>query len=75
MLSDSYDHAFRKIDASWDLLNKTINLLIQWIHQNRLRMPERRKNAPELALLQPGQLRAIELIVAEAFMKNGVAGA
>jgi hypothetical protein len=30
-------------------------------------MPERRKNAPELVLLKPGQLDEIEVIVAEAF--------
>ena len=63
----SYDRAFAKIDKSYDLPDKTINLLIQWIHQNTCRMPERRKNAQELILLKPGQLREIELIVAEAF--------
>lgn len=62
-----YDQAFEKIDKSYDLPNKTINLLIQWIHQNSCRMPERRKNAPELILLKPGQLDEIEAIVAEAF--------
>jgi hypothetical protein len=62
-----YDQAFEKIDKSYDLPNKTINLLIQWIHQNSCRMPERRKNAQELILLKPGQLNEIEAIVAEAF--------
>ncbi len=62
-----YDQAFEKIDKAYDLPNKTINLLIQWIHQNNCRMPERRKNAPELILLKPGQLDEIEAIVAEAF--------
>ena len=63
----SHDQAFEKIDKAYDLPNKTINLLIQWIHQNSGRMPERRKTAPELILLKPGQLDAIEAIVAEAF--------
>lgn len=62
-----HDQAFDKIDKSYDLPNKTINLLIQWIHQNSCRMPERRKNAQELILLKPGQLDEIEAIVAEAF--------
>lgn len=64
----SYDQAFEKIDKSYDLPNKTINLLIQWIHQNNGHMPERRKNAPELILLKPGQLDEIEAIVATAFV-------
>ncbi len=63
----SYDQAFERIDAAYDLTDKTINLLIQWIHQNSGHMPERRKNAPELALLTPGQLQVIEAIVAESF--------
>jgi hypothetical protein len=62
-----YDQAFAQIDKSCDLPNKTINLLIQWIHQNKGRMPERRKNAPELMFLKPGQLQQIEVIVASAF--------
>lgn len=62
-----YDQAFEKIDKSYDLPNKTINLLIQWIHQNSCRLPERRKNAQELILLKPGQLHEIEAIVAKAF--------
>lgn len=65
-----YDQAFEKIDKAYDLPNKTINLLIQWIHQNNCRMPERRKNAQELILLKPGQLDEIEEIVAEAFGRN-----
>jgi hypothetical protein len=62
-----HDQAFEKIDKSYDLPNKTINLLIQWIHQNSDRMPERRKTAQELILLKPGQLDEIEAIVAQAF--------
>jgi len=62
-----YDQAFTKIDSTYDLPNKTVNLLIQWIHQNGGRMPERRKSAPELMLLKPGQLEEIEAIVAGAF--------
>lgn len=63
----AYDQAFEEIDKSYDLPNKTINLLIQWIQQNNGRMPERRKHAPELFLLKPGQLEKIEAIVAMAF--------
>ncbi len=63
----AYDQAYAKIDRTYDLPNKTINLLIQWIHQNSGRMPERRKNAQELMLLKPGQLDEIEAIVVEAF--------
>lgn len=62
-----YDHAFKAIDAAYDLPNKTINLLIQWIHQNGGSMPERRKNAQELMLLKPGQLQNIGSIVVDAF--------
>ena len=43
------------------------NLLIQWIQQNRGRVPKRRKNAPELILLKPEQLEGIEVTVAKAF--------
>lgn len=68
-----YDQAYAKIDKAYDLPNKTINLLIQWIHQNHGRMPERRKSAPELTLLKPGQLGEIEAVVAEAFGMNGSA--
>lgn len=67
----NYDRAFEQIDKSYDLPNKTVNLLIQWIHQNSGRMPARRKSAPELLLLKPGQLDAIEVIVAEAFAMSG----
>ncbi|MFM1978903.1 MAG: hypothetical protein RLZ68_168 [Pseudomonadota bacterium] len=63
----SYDHAFTLIDKTYDLPNKTINLLIQWIHQNNGRMPERRRSAQELILLKPTQINDIETIVANAF--------
>ncbi len=69
---ENYDQAFDKIDRSYDLPNKTINLLIQWIHQNGGHMPERRKNAHELILLKPGQLEEIETIIAESFGINGL---
>lgn len=69
-----YDKAFEEIDKSYDLPNKTINLLIQWIHQNSGRMPERRRNAPELTLLKPGQLDEIEAVVADAFGMKNAAG-
>ncbi len=65
-----YDQAFAQIDKSCDLPNKTINLLIQWIHQNKGCMPERHKNAPELMFLKPGQLQQIEVIVALAFAQG-----
>jgi hypothetical protein len=33
-------------------------------------MPARRRSAPELALLKPGQLEEIERIVADAFARE-----
>ncbi len=63
----AYDQAFERIDREFDLPNRTINLLIQWIRQNNGRMPERRKGATELLLLKPQQLARIEAIVAECF--------
>ncbi|MCU0923359.1 MAG: Fic family protein, partial [Burkholderiaceae bacterium] len=41
----AYDNAYEQIDKEFDLPNRTINLLIQWIRQNNGRMPERRRNA------------------------------
>ncbi|PIQ52195.1 MAG: cell filamentation protein Fic [Comamonadaceae bacterium CG12_big_fil_rev_8_21_14_0_65_59_15] len=70
-----YDRAFAQIDKNYDLPDKTINLLIQWIHSNHGQLPERRKNAKELVLLQPGQIDGIEAIVVTAFgMKEGKTG-
>lgn len=66
----NYDQAFAQIDQAYDLPNKTINLLIQWIHQNNCRMPERRRNAQELIHIKPAQLDAIEAIVVKAFEKK-----
>lgn len=63
----AYDQVFEKIDTTFDLPNRTINLLIQWIHQNDCRMPERRKNSQELFMLKPGEIEAIEIIVQSAF--------
>jgi hypothetical protein len=63
----AYDQAFDRIDHEFDLPNRTINLLIQWIRQNGGRMPARRRSAGELALMQPGQIDRIEAIVAECF--------
>jgi len=63
----AYDQAFEKIDTTFDLPNRTINLLIQWIHQNGCKMPERRKNSQELYMLKPGEIEAIETIVQRAF--------
>lgn len=65
-----YDLAFEKIDAAFDLPNKTINLLIQWIQQNDCKMPERRKNSRDLYMLKPGEIDTIEAIVAEAFQTS-----
>ncbi len=63
----AYDRAFEQIDRAFDLPNRTINLLIQWIRQNNGRMPERRRNAPELLLLKPQHIERIEAIVASCF--------
>jgi hypothetical protein len=67
----AYDQAFERIDTEFDLPNRSINLLIQWIRQNQGRMPQRRRNAAELALLQPGQIERIEAIVADSFGLGG----
>ena len=63
----AYDGAFDQIDRAFDLPNRTINLLIQWIRQNNGRLPERRKSAAELTLLKPEELARIEAIVADCF--------
>ena len=63
----AYDRAFHQIDREFDLPNRTVNLLIQWISQNNGRMPERRRNATELLLLKPQQVERIEAIVANCF--------
>ncbi len=63
----AYDHAYDLIDRTFDLPNRTINLLIQWIRQNSGRLPQRRRNADELVLLKPEQLERIEAIVVESF--------
>jgi hypothetical protein len=64
------DQAFERIDKEFDLPNRTINLLIQWIRQNQGRMPERRRNAAELILLKPEQVERIESIVAACFRRE-----
>jgi len=66
----AYDQAYEQIDREFDLPNRTINLLIQWIRQNNCRMPERRRNAPELILLKPAQIERVEAIVADCFRPN-----
>ena len=66
----AYDKAYAQIDKAFDLPNRTINLLIQWIHQNNDRMPERRRNATELLLLKPHQIERIEAIVADCFSRD-----
>lgn len=71
----AYDQAYERIDQAFDLPNRTINLLIQWIRHNDGRMPQRRMNAPELALLQPGQIARIEAIVAGCFRPTDPASA
>ncbi|MCW8207354.1 Fic family protein [Verminephrobacter aporrectodeae subsp. tuberculatae] len=68
---EAYDLAYERIDKQFDLPNRTINLLIQWIHQNNNRMPERRRTAREVAhILADEDLSRIEGIVAEAFASN-----
>lgn len=67
----AYDRAYEQIDREFDLSNRTINLLIQWIRQNHDRLPVRRRNAPELLLLKPPQIERIEAIVAECFRRDG----
>ena len=63
----AWDQVFASIDRDFDLPNRTIQLLIQWIRQNDGHLPNRRRNAPELQLLQPGQLERIEAIVRDGF--------
>lgn len=63
----AYDKAFERIDRQFDLPNRTINLLIQWIRQNNCRMPQRRRSAAELLMLKAEQIDEIERIVAECF--------
>lgn len=64
---EAYDEAFREIDELFDLPNKTVNLIIQWIQQNDCKMPERRKNSQELLLLKPDEVLSIEKIIAMHF--------
>lgn len=66
----AHDRAYEQIDREFDLPNRTLNLLIQWIHQNNGRLPERRRNAPELLLLEPQQIERIEAIVAACFRRG-----
>jgi hypothetical protein len=66
----AYDRAYEQIDREFDLPNRTINLLIQWIRQNNGHMPERRKNASELILLKPQQIERIEAIAADCFKRD-----
>lgn len=68
----AYDRAYEQIDREFDLPNRTINLLIQWIRQNNCRMPERRRNATELLLLKPQQIERIETIVADCFSPSSL---
>ena len=63
----AYDQAHERIDDAFDLPDRTINLLIQWIRQNGFKMPERRRNAAELITLAPEQIARIEAIVADCF--------
>ena len=69
-----YDRAYARIDREFDLPNRTINLLIQWIHQNNGRMPERRRNAAELLPLTPQQIERIEAVVADCFSRDDNTG-
>ncbi|RZS57945.1 Fic family protein [Sphaerotilus mobilis] len=69
----SHDRAFERIDREFDLPNRTINLLIQWIQQNGGRMPARRRQASELALMKAEQIDRIEAIVATSFQLTSLA--
>ena len=63
----AYDQAFERIDRAFNLPNRTVNLLVQWVRQNGGQMPLRRRNAPELVGLQPAQIDHIAAIVAACF--------
>ena len=67
----AYDTAFEKIDRTYDLPNRTINLLIQWIRQNGGKMPERRRTAQELSGIHPDVVDGIAAIVAQCFETPG----
>jgi hypothetical protein len=67
---EAYDQAYARIDQAFDLPNRTINLLIQWIRQNDGRLAQRRRNAAELALLDAQQIQRIEAIVADCFRRD-----
>jgi len=62
--------AYQQIDREFDLPNRTIDLLIQWIRQNNCRLPERRRTAAELIVLKPQQIERIEAIVADCFSRD-----
>ena len=66
----AYDEACEQIDRAFDLSNRTINLLIQWIRQNDGCLPERRRNVAELILLKPEQIERIEAIVDGGFRRD-----
>ena len=66
----AYDEAYEQIDRAFDLPNRTINLLIQWIRQNDGCLPERRRNVAELILLKPEQIERIEAIVDGGFRRD-----
>lgn len=63
----AYDLAYDRIDRAFDLPDRSINLLIQWIRHNGGKLSQRRRNAEELRPLKPEQLERIEAIVAESF--------
>ena len=63
----AYDAAYADVDREFDLPNRTINLLIQWIRQNNGALPRRRMTAAEVALMRPEQIARVEAIVAAHF--------
>ncbi|MDO5104007.1 MAG: Fic family protein [Lautropia sp.] len=64
----AYDRAYRAIDQHFDLPDRLINLLIQWIHQNDHRLPNRRKKQEDIALrLSAEDMARIEQLVSDAF--------
>jgi hypothetical protein len=63
----AYDRAHARINAAFDLPDRTVNLLIQWVQQNHFQFPNRRRNATELAGLTDAQIEKLVALVAEGF--------
>lgn len=64
----AYDRAYADIDKRFELPDRTINLLIQWIRQNGGKLSARHRSADELKYrLTEEDMNAIERLVDEAF--------